>query len=105
MIKYIKISNLTLQDGTCDYKGLDIMQFVAGTQLYPTNEDVAYIGTTQDTTDITHHDLEFISEEAYEIAKEIIASSRGLDPLAIRVNELEGTIMELTQIITTLGGM
>ncbi|KQL18077.1 hypothetical protein [Cytobacillus solani] len=62
----VKIKNLVQQDGSCDYKGLDISLIKTGTQLYPLNESVAYFGYEGDIP--THTDISVITQEDYQIA-------------------------------------
>jgi len=70
-LKLIKIYNLIDAHGVADYKGLDLTKIIAGTQLYPINENVAYVGYEDDEIP-QHEDLQIITEEEYlQIKNEI----------------------------------
>lgn len=63
-MKYVKIDNLISKtNGICDYKGLDIDLFIAGSQVY--DNDTAFIGTIEE--DIPQHeDLQILSKNEYD---------------------------------------
>ncbi|WP_202710584.1 hypothetical protein [Sporosalibacterium faouarense] len=64
-MKYVKIANLVQENGKCDYKGLDISKNITGKQVYPINENSAYLITVQETIP-NHSDLIEITKEDYE---------------------------------------
>lgn len=63
---YIKISNFIQHDGKADYKGLDLKKNVSGSQIYPENENVAYLIYNGDL--VQHGDIEVITETEYQQA-------------------------------------
>jgi len=70
---YIKINNLFQPDGMCDYKGLDIDKIVAGTQLYPNDENACYFQFNGSV--VSHKDVKVISLTDYQTAYEKMVDS------------------------------
>lgn len=66
MINY-KVSNLFDLQGTAQYKGLKLDQIVAGSQVYPHDENLAYLKYAGKQVD--HKDLSILTEEEYENLK------------------------------------
>ncbi len=70
----LKITNL-LNNGTADYKGLDLAKIQAGTQLYPPDENTAYFYYSGDL--IEHAEISVITQSEYETTKSGINASTG----------------------------
>lgn len=49
-MQYLKINNLQNKFGQCDYKGLDLNQFIAGSQIYAQDFSCCLIATNEDIT-------------------------------------------------------
>ena len=95
-MKIIKVNNLFNNTGLADYKGLDLEKIVAGTQLYPYNDNFCalyYMGELPE-----HSDLEELSQEDYELIKENIKKETPLSD-AERLKMQEQAIAELTMIV------
>lgn len=96
----VKISNLYQGNGHCDYKGLDISQFIAGSQIYPSVGGYAVIKTMQ--VDIpAHDDIEIITEEQYNIEREAYLNSQPKSPeelIAEQGNEIALLWYELMMV-------
>lgn len=90
-MKYIKISNLINTQGVADYKGLDLTKIITGSQIYPDNENVAYIIYEGEIP--SHQDLVEISQSEYEEIKE---SNRHVPPISIedRLTALENALLQ-----------
>lgn len=67
-MKYIKINNFWNQFGQPDYKGLDLSQIIAGSQLYPTGATYALVATNQDLATLPEDVVE-ITETDYTSEK------------------------------------
>lgn len=67
-MKYIKINNFWNQFRQPDYKGLDLSQIIAGSQLYPANATYCAIATNEDLTTLPV-DTEEMTEEQYNTEK------------------------------------
>ena len=87
----VKISNLTGANGIADYKGLNIDLNVAGSQVYPNDENVAYLFNTGAIPE--HADIEIITEEEYLLAKQAHESKPRPATVESRVQQLEGIVM------------
>ncbi len=105
MYKYYKINNLINDFGEYDYKGLDTSLFVAGGQIYPRDKNYCFIATKEEANK-QHEDLIEIHEDEYKnIKKEYNESlQQEQQEEKNKIKELEGTILELTSIISTLNG-
>lgn len=101
-MKFVKVMNLFDNQGKADYKGLDLSKIIAGTQLYPINENVAYVGYEDDEIP-QHEDLQIITEEEYlQIKNEIeVNKPKTLEEeLQERINLMQQALDDLL-----LGGM
>lgn len=101
-MRIVKISNLIQSDGRADYKGLDCDKIIAGSQLYPMNENVAYVCYEDDEIP-QHEDLQIITEEEYLQIKNEIETNRPKTPeeeLQERINLIQQALDGLL-----LGGM
>lgn len=77
-MKFYKILNLLNMFGQADYKGLDIDQFIAGGQVYYTNEQnttEALIATNENFNGV-HPDLIELTESQYIDIKNQINAER-----------------------------
>ena len=101
-MKFVKVMNLFDNQGTANYKGLDLSKIIAGTQLYPINKNVAYVGYEDDEIP-QHEDLQIITEEEYLQIKSEIEANRPLTP----EEELQQRIGLMQQALDNLllGGM
>jgi hypothetical protein len=70
----IKITNLIQQNGQADYKGLNLDTIVKGSQLYPENENVAYVKYVGAIP--IHSDVSEIAQAEYDSIKQSIENSR-----------------------------
>lgn len=103
---YVKIKNLIKKNGNADYKGLDIVNVLGGTQIYPQDRNVAFIGFDGDL--VEHEDIEVITEEQYQLevqaqkdyADSFITPEKELAALKQSQADQDEAIMLLT-----LGGM
>ncbi len=101
---YIKISNLIQSDGNADYKTLNLDFIVPGSQIYPTNENVAYVEYNK--TFEVHDELSEVTKEEFYAVRESLNTHQELtfdERLAIqgqRIQEQEQAIMELTALIS-----
>lgn len=69
-MRYFKITNLVQPSGICDYKGLEIDAFVAGSQVYSQDGKTCIISTVQDTEIAAHQDVLELTEIEYLAEKE-----------------------------------
>lgn len=69
-----KINNLKQITGNLDYKGIDLKQVVAGTQVYPSDFDDRNYCLLGSSEHITHDDVVLLTEEEYVSEKELIES-------------------------------
>ncbi|MFU0784321.1 hypothetical protein [Clostridium sp.] len=67
-MKYIRINNFYNQFGQPDYKGLDLKQILAGSQLYPTGATYCVVATTQELSTLPT-DVEEITTDQYNTEK------------------------------------
>lgn len=63
-MRHLKITNILLPGGVIDYKGLDIEQFVPGSQVYPHDTLFALVATEQEDIP-THPDVIELTEQQY----------------------------------------
>ena len=63
-MKILRIENYIKQDGSCDYKGLNINQFIGGTQIY-LNDEICYVKTDQDDFE-NHPEIMEVTDEMYQ---------------------------------------
>lgn len=76
---HIKVMNTRNTDGTMDYKGLDLSLIVPGTQLYPSDENAAYLGYDGEIPD--HPDISAITEAEHQAKRDEIAANTPVDPV------------------------
>lgn len=103
-MKIVKVKNYINEDGTADYKGLDINSFVAAKQLYhPHHNEYCIIKTTEDRFQ-NHNDLSIVSEEEYVLLKaEIDEISKNLVTEEMkRIRILEEENLTLMEAIATI---
>ncbi|MEK5070785.1 hypothetical protein [Sporosarcina sp. FSL K6-1508] len=105
-MKYVRITDFLIE-GAANYKGLDVDLFIPGSQHYDFENEVCVISTRQDNYE-PHSDLQELSFDDYEIAKEIIVQN---SPQTQEKNDIEklredlkNAIMELSMAIA-MGGM
>lgn len=67
-MKYLKITNLKNIFGQCDYKGLDINQFIAGSQVYAQDMSCCVLATNENIT-IISTDITELQETDYNIQR------------------------------------
>jgi hypothetical protein len=67
-MKYIKINNFWNTFGQPDYKGLDLKQILAGSQLYPTGATYAVVATNQELATLPI-DMEELTTDQYNTEK------------------------------------
>ncbi|WP_088187534.1 hypothetical protein [Desulfosporosinus sp. FKA] len=80
-MKYLKIVNLTNQFGQCDYKGLDIEQFVPGSQAYSTDRSYCLVTTNENITTLPI-DVTELQEADYTTQRQsIISQQQANDPI------------------------
>lgn len=102
----VKISNVRQNNGTYDYRGIDLDRIISGSQLYPTDENATYF--YYDGTIKVGGDVSIIAQATYdEIKWRIDSAPKPLTPEQL-IAELEAktdqAVMELTMIIA-MGGM
>ena len=96
-MKFVKVMNLFDNQGTANYKGLDLSKIIAGTQLYPINENVAYVGY-EDYELPQHEDLLVITEDEYLQIKNEIEANRPKtleEELQERINLMQQALDDL----------
>ncbi|MBG9655008.1 hypothetical protein [Cytobacillus firmus] len=100
-MNFIKIYNLINEQGVANYKGLDLAKIIAGTQLYPSSVNVAYIGYVDDEIP-QHEDLQIVTEDEYLQIKNEIEANRPKPPeeLQERIDLMQQAVDDLL-----LGGM
>ena len=104
-MKFIKVMNLFNNQGKADYKGLDLSKIIAGTQLYPIDENVAYVGYEDDEIP-QHKDLQIITEEEYLQIKSEIEANRPLTPEEEELRQrIELMQQALDDLLLESGGM
>ncbi|WP_373845539.1 hypothetical protein [Clostridium sp.] len=67
-MKYIKINNFYNQFGQPDYKGLDLKQILAGSQLYPTGVTYCVVATNEELATLPT-DIEELTADQYNTEK------------------------------------
>ncbi|MFE4525884.1 hypothetical protein ACFRCQ_28095 [Cytobacillus firmus] len=92
----VQVTNVFLDNGNGDYKGLDINKIVPGSQVYNANDNSAYFlydGEVLESTDIS-----IVTQSIYNSAKQLYKEDQ---PLSIeeRIKELEETVA-----LSLLGG-
>lgn len=70
----LKINNILAQDGSIDYKGLNIEKFIAGTQKYPISHEYCIVKTSGEVPE--HNDIIVLTDSEYEAEKELIDNER-----------------------------
>lgn len=78
-MKNYKVLNLFDLQGHAQYKGLDLSKIVAGSQIYPIDENVAYLKYVGE--DVIDDDLELLTDDEYNAIKEKEDSSRPKSPI------------------------
>ena len=71
---FFKVSNLQTKFGQSDYKGLDISQFISGSQCYAQDMSYCLIATNEIVT-ITNVDLVELTETDYDTQRQVIESA------------------------------
>lgn len=104
---FIKVENLTTCFGQCNYRHLDIDQFVAGSQLY--SDDMStFMGATNEEQIEEKDGVTIISQDEYLVFKQAIEENTKtkhvtLEEQVDRINtkslESEQAILELSTII------
>lgn len=94
---YFKILNLLKENGNADYKTLDILKIVIGSQVYDNSNNIAYIEYNESYS--PHSDLVEITQSDYDNAKIALLAQEGLT--------LEERVMSVEQTLNTilLGGI
>lgn len=91
-MKLLKISNLVGQfGGQVDYKGLNIDQFIPGSQVYKHDFSYCIVATFEESTSL-HSDVTELTPEQYSVEKQvIIAEIQELTPPPVedRITQLE----------------
>lgn len=77
-MKLLKIKNLLNQFGAgkLDYKGLDIEQFIAGSQAYMKDSSFCIIATTEEEI-VEHEDIVLLNDVEYGTLRDQIEQSYG----------------------------
>jgi hypothetical protein len=83
-MKFIKILNLSNGSGQVDYKGLDINQFIPGSQVYPIDASFCLVATNESLS-ILPDDVQELQQSDYitqgtDIRNQII--NNGTDPIS-----------------------
>lgn len=86
----VKVSNLIQSNGHADYKGLDLNKIVAGTQLYPDYDNVAYFFYDGEVPTVTG--LQVVTLATYDEHKNRIANQPKPRTESERILELEDVI-------------
>jgi hypothetical protein len=96
---YIKICNLIQSDGYADYKGLDISKIVSGSQIYPSDENVAYFQYISEESMPDNPDIVIIDDITYKaILEEKLSNdyNRGIEDLKKKDVDLQQAVDDLT---------
>lgn len=100
-MKILKIKNIANNNGSVDYKGLNIESFIGGSQIYEHDLTFCCVFTSDDDI-IFNDDIEEITKEQYEIyAKEIKEYNEINAPITTekRVSDLETLVLQLGGVI------
>lgn len=86
----LKISNLRQDNGVYDYKGLDVNQFVSGSQVYPNGFDSVFLMTKEEVIP-THIDIVVIPQSEYDAEKLAFQTSlpKSLDEELAEVKQIQ----------------
>lgn len=89
-MKTYKISNLHQADGMCDYKGLNINKFIAGSQVYDLSNNLCLIKTTEESI-IQNADITILADQEYNTLKSEIDKNKANQSASIndRISALE----------------
>lgn len=87
-MKIIKITNL-LNNGTADYKGLNLANIQAGSQIYPETENTAYFNYAGEL--IEHPEISIITQEVYDAARQAVLENMPMSD-AERIAQLEADV-------------
>lgn len=94
-MNYVKVSNLFPPElmGNADYKGLDISQFIPGSQYYPAGQNIALLATKEEVIP-DHPDITVITEQEY---RDEIAYYESLKPPSPeqRITDLELALADI----------
>ncbi|WP_268623899.1 hypothetical protein [Paenibacillus alvei] len=104
----LKISNIYSEyGGDLDYKGLDVEQFVPGSQIYPANEGICYVITNEEEVP-EHSDIVMITTDEYEAARDkyVVNPVRPPSPDAMQqqIDALQASVLGLMEQIAAGGG-
>lgn len=100
---FIKINNFIQENGMADYKTLDTNSIIMGSQIYPFNENVAYVEYNEPF--VPHDDLMEVRKEEIDSVQKSLKIDQGptieerLAAQEQRIRDQEQAIMELTAII------
>lgn len=102
---YIKITNLANAQGQCDYKGLNINQFIAGSQVYDLANNIALIKTSENVT-IVNADITILTEADYNTQKQQIETAQKTNQPKSEVEELKSRVDLMQKALDdlTMGG-
>ncbi|WP_121614802.1 hypothetical protein [Virgibacillus halodenitrificans] len=87
-MKCFKISNFIKSNGDADYKGLNINQFIAGSQAYDFENSVCLVKTREDSIP-SSPDLQVLTEKEYNETKDIINSNSPAVQEETKIENLE----------------
>lgn len=97
----VRITNLIQPGGRADYKGLDLDRIIAGSQLYPNDENTAYLFYDGDVA--PDGDISIVSQSVYDgVVSKIQAELDKFVSPEQRINELEKAQGELLMEIAML---
>lgn len=96
---FVKVKNLVTKYGNYDYKGLDLGNIVAGTQVYPYNmqdDNYCLLGVTKT---VEHDDIQIISEELYlEEKKKVEDAYPVIESEESKIERLEKEALQLKKM-------
>lgn len=93
-MRYFKINNLLNQFGQCDYKGIDINQFVEGSQVYAKDMSCCLVATNENITTILS-DVTELQESDYITQKAQLQA--GVNNTGTLTGAQQAKISEMTQ--------
>lgn len=96
---FIKVIGFIGDNGHSDYKGLNIDNFVAGSQVYDFDNKVCIIETNEDYTG-SNPDLQVLTKEEYIEIREIMAMNSPAGQEKSEVEKLKEEINQLNQQMT-----
>jgi hypothetical protein len=104
----VKIANLMntglFKSTVADYKGLDINQFLPGSQAYHPEDGTCVIATDEDLSSFAHDDVTILTEAEYVTERAVItdainaAKAAAQDPITTAQSDIDTLMLAVAEL-------